>query len=284
MKRGHVRLVTPDHTPALVCSTGVSRGRGRSQQGGGPWLFLVLLIRQHHPTVEPRQPQHHQQEHPESRTTTHSYSHTPPTVPTHEQPHLHTHLTPQDLQEVIYVDDINCLLDTDCTAVCGSGSEKAGPTDGQQADQSKAGLRTLRVSPDGQHLASGDRVGVLRIHSLDTMEEILNVQAHDSEILCLEYSKPDTGENLLHSCHLIPTQRSRGTACPPPTGLQLLATASRDRLIHVLDAGRDYSLVQTLDEHSSSITSVRFTSEFMSCDFDSCQPFLFDIHFLCFSQ
>lgn len=72
---------------------------------------------------------------------------------------------------------------------------------------------------------------------------------------------------------------------PPPTGLQLLATASRDRLIHVLDAGRDYSLVQTLDEHSSSITSVRFTSEFMSCDFDtSCQPFLLDIHFLCFSQ
>ncbi|XP_029688830.1 mitogen-activated protein kinase-binding protein 1 isoform X1 [Takifugu rubripes] len=140
-----------------------------------------------------------------------------------------------DLQEVIYVDDINCLLDADCTAVCGGSSEKAGPTDGQQADQSKAGLRTLRVSPDGQHLASGDRVGVLRIHSLDTMEEILNVQAHDSEILCLEYSKPDTG-------------------------LQLLATASRDRLIHVLDAGRDYSLVQTLDEHSSSITSVRFTT------------------------
>lgn len=68
---------------------------------------------------------------------------------------------------------------------------------------------------------------------------------------------------------------------PPPTGLQLLATASRDRLIHVLDAGRDYSLVQTLDEHSSSITSVRFTSEFRSCDSDtSCQPFLFDIHFL----
>lgn len=87
--------------------------------------------------------------------------HTPPTVPT-QQPHLYTHLTPQDLQEVIYVDDINCLLDSDCTAVCGSSSEKAGPTDGQQADQSKAGLRTLTVSPDGQHLASGDRVGVLR--------------------------------------------------------------------------------------------------------------------------
>lgn len=33
-----------------------------------------------------------------------------------------------------------------------------------------------------------------RIHELQYMEEILNVQAHDSEILCLEYSKPETGE------------------------------------------------------------------------------------------
>lgn len=32
-----------------------------------------------------------------------------------------------------------------------------------------------------------------RIHELQSMEEILNVQAHDSEILCLEYSKPETG-------------------------------------------------------------------------------------------
>lgn len=45
------------------------------------------------------------------------------------------------------------------------------------------------------------------------------------------------------------------------SGLKLLATASRDRLIHVLDADSDYSLVQTLDEHSSSITAVRFAGE-----------------------
>ena len=44
-------------------------------------------------------------------------------------------------------------------------------------------------------------------------------------------------------------------------GLKLLATASRDRLIHVLNAGDDYGLVQTLDEHSSSITAVRFAGE-----------------------
>ncbi|KAF1375278.1 hypothetical protein PFLUV_G00237920 [Perca fluviatilis] len=134
-----------------------------------------------------------------------------------------------DLQKVIYVDEnVIGLLDPESATL--SGVEEGTP-----ADQSRAGIRTLRVSPDGQHLASGDRMGVLRIHDLDSMEEILNVQAHDSEILCLEFSKPDTG-------------------------LQLLATASRDRLIHVLDAGRDYSLVQTLDEHSSSITAVRFAA------------------------
>uniref|UniRef100_A0A8C4XGL3 Mitogen-activated protein kinase binding protein 1 n=1 Tax=Erpetoichthys calabaricus TaxID=27687 RepID=A0A8C4XGL3_ERPCA len=120
-------------------------------------------------------------------------------------------------------------------------SEKA---ESQTADI-KAGIRTLCIRPDGQHLASGDRTGILRYQMmwLSTMEEILKVEAHDSEILCLEYSKPDTGLNLL-------------------------ATASRDRLIHVLDAGNEYSLLQTLDEHSSSITAVKFAGEMISCGAD----------------
>ncbi|KAI4801648.1 hypothetical protein KUCAC02_019528 [Chaenocephalus aceratus] len=95
---------------------------------------------------------------------------------------------------------------------------------------------TLLDPEYGKHLASGDRSGVLRVHDLSSMEEILNVEAHDAEILCLEYSKPETG-------------------------LKLLASSSRDRLIHVLDAEDDYSLLQTLDEHSSSITAVRFAAD-----------------------
>ncbi|XP_041669092.1 mitogen-activated protein kinase-binding protein 1-like [Cheilinus undulatus] len=149
---------------------------------------------------------------------------------------LNRNILSQDLQKVIYLDDIGYLLDTESSAsITGGSAEKAGLSEGQQGDLSRAGIRTLRVSPDGLHLASGDRMGVLRIHDLENMEEILNVQAHDSEILCLEFSRPDTG-------------------------LQLLATAGRDRLIHVLDAGTDYRLVQTLDEHSSSITAVRFAA------------------------
>ncbi|XP_045579560.1 mitogen-activated protein kinase-binding protein 1 isoform X2 [Salmo salar] len=136
-----------------------------------------------------------------------------------------------DLQKIIYMDNNTAgLLDTECLN-SGNG-EKADP----QTSETRTGIRTVCVSPDGQHLASGDRTGTLRIHDLESMGEILNVQAHDSEILCLEYSKPETG-------------------------LKLLATASRDRLIHVLDAEREYSLLQTLDEHSSSITAVRFAAD-----------------------
>ncbi|CAG5866970.1 unnamed protein product [Menidia menidia] len=151
---------------------------------------------------------------------------------------LQRNILSHDLQKIVYVDsNVTSLLDTESLTSSSGNTEKISSygSEGQQVDQTRVGIRTLKVSPDAQHLASGDRMGVLRIHDLDTMEEILNVQAHDSEILCLEFSKPDTG-------------------------LQLLATASRDRLIHILDAGKDYSLVQTLDEHSSSITAVRFAA------------------------
>ncbi|XP_028651393.1 WD repeat-containing protein 62 isoform X1 [Erpetoichthys calabaricus] len=97
----------------------------------------------------------------------------------------------------------------------------------------KSGIRVLAVSPSGQHLASGDRSGNLRIYDLQFLDEIIKVEAHDSEVLCLEYSGPDTG-------------------------MSLLASASRDRLIHALNVEKNYSLEQTLDDHSSSITAVKF--------------------------
>ncbi|KAF4100003.1 hypothetical protein G5714_020129 [Onychostoma macrolepis] len=123
-----------------------------------------------------------------------------------------------DLHHIFYMDDSTAaLLDVE------------GTTEGS------SGIRTICVSPDGRHLASGDRNGTLRIHDLTCMKELVKAEVHDSEIMCLEYSKPASGMNLL-------------------------ATASRDRLIHVLDAEEDYGLLQTLDEHSSSVTSVRFAA------------------------
>ncbi|KAF1654932.1 Mitogen-activated protein kinase-binding protein 1, partial [Aptenodytes patagonicus] len=143
---------------------------------------------------------------------------------------LHRNILSNDLMKIIYVDNnTQVLLDTDYNSA--GSADKA---DAQVMD-TKVGIRTVCVSPSGEHLASGDRIGTLRIYELQSLREMLKVEAHDSEILCLEYSKPDTG-------------------------LKLLASASRDRLIHVLDAGKDYSLQQTLDEHSSSITAVKFAA------------------------
>nr|XP_033807792.1 mitogen-activated protein kinase-binding protein 1 isoform X2 [Geotrypetes seraphini] len=143
---------------------------------------------------------------------------------------LHRNILSSDLMKIIFLDsNTQSLLDMDYNSAL--ANEKV---DMQSLDM-KVGIRTVCMSPNGRHLASGDRSGTLRVHDLQSLNEMLKVEAHDSEILCLEYSKPETGLNLL-------------------------ATASRDRLIHVLDAGKDYSLQQTLDEHSSSITSVKFAA------------------------
>ncbi|XP_073442624.1 mitogen-activated protein kinase-binding protein 1 isoform X2 [Dendrobates tinctorius] len=143
---------------------------------------------------------------------------------------LHRNILSNDLMKILLIDDnTQALLDTDCN--CTGLVDKV---DVQTLD-AKVGIRSVCVSPNGQHLASGDRIGTLRVHELQTLTELLRVEAHDSEILCLEYSKPETGMNLL-------------------------ASASRDRLIHVLDAFKDYSLQQTLDDHSSSITAVKFAA------------------------
>ncbi|XP_053138987.1 mitogen-activated protein kinase-binding protein 1 isoform X2 [Hemicordylus capensis] len=143
---------------------------------------------------------------------------------------LHRNILSNDLMKIIYVDgNTQALLDTEYNTA--GGVDKADT----QALDAKVGIRTVCVSPTGEHLASGDRIGTLRIYELKSLRQMLKVEAHDSEILCLEYSRPETG-------------------------LKLLASASRDRLIHVLDAGQDYSLQQTLDEHSSSITAVKFAA------------------------
>ncbi|KAM4825462.1 WD repeat-containing protein 62 [Thomomys bottae] len=144
------------------------------------------------------------------------------------------------LLKVVYVEnDTQHLQDT--SHFPDRGSENGTPVD------VKAGVRVMQVSPDGQHLASGDRSGNLRIHELHFMDELIKVEAHDAEVLCLEYSKPETG-------------------------LTLLASASRDRLIHVLNVEKNYNLEQTLDDHSSSITAIKFAGtrdiQMISCGAD----------------
>ncbi|XP_068441893.1 WD repeat-containing protein 62 [Clinocottus analis] len=127
-----------------------------------------------------------------------------------------------DLQRILYVGENTQHLQAEGEAAAGA--------DG------KSGVRVLSISPDGRHLAAGDRCGNLRIFGLEFLDELVKIEAHDSEVLCLEFS-------------------------PTSTGVNLLASASRDRLIHVFNLDKNYSLQQTLNDHSASITAVKFTGE-----------------------
>jgi WD40 repeat protein len=129
----------------------------------------------------------------------------------------------KELLRIIYTDRDTSNLKDSCS-VPGVLSSSADAT---------KGVRTLKFRPNGQQLAIGDRTGNLQLYDLQFMDKIREVEAHDSEILCVEFSSPELGH-------------------------ELMATASRDRLVHVFDANNDYQFLQTLDEHSSAITSVKF--------------------------
>ncbi|KRT85576.1 WD40 domain-containing protein, partial [Oryctes borbonicus] len=132
-----------------------------------------------------------------------------------------------ELLKVVYIDeDLTYLKDLDISASSISNEKQDTSYDGRN------GVRCIRLSPDGKNLASGDRAGNIRIHTTSTMERLLKIEAHDAEVLCLEYSGLDTD-------------------------IKLMTSASRDRLIHVFDVNRGYVFLQTLDDHSSSITAVR---------------------------
>ncbi|CAG8573165.1 899_t:CDS:10, partial [Paraglomus occultum] len=110
------------------------------------------------------------------------------------------------------------------------------------------GIRTLKISPDGKLLASGDKGGNLSVYDLDTFEKITYQEAHEAEILTIEFTDG----------------RSRDSP-------YLIATASRDRILHIFDIKSDFRLIQTLDDHSSSITAIKFTHDgrrLISCGAD----------------
>ncbi|XP_054884952.1 WD repeat-containing protein 62 isoform X2 [Poeciliopsis prolifica] len=139
----------------------------------------------------------------------------------------------QELLKILYVGE-----DVQRLHAAGERAEADGP-DG------KAGIRVLGISPDGKHLAAGDRCGNLRIFDLTSLTELLKIEAHDSEVLCLEFS-------------------------PLSSGVKLLASASRDRLIHVFNQEKNYNLQQTLNDHSASITAVKFTGQSPEVQLVSC--------------
>ena len=101
-------------------------------------------------------------------------------------------------------------------------------------------IKCIACSSDGKHVASGDTEGVLRIYNYENLEEVISLQAHDSDIVSLDYNShtPLEGE--------------------AEKGKKLLASGSRDRLLHVFDAENNYKPVLTIDDHKSSISDLSF--------------------------
>jgi WD40 repeat protein len=47
----------------------------------------------------------------------------------------------------------------------------------------------MKINPDGLTLAIGDRNGNIRIFSMQTFKQIALVEAHDSEVLSVDYGQ-----------------------------------------------------------------------------------------------
>ena len=81
-------------------------------------------------------------------------------------------------------------------------------------------LRCCRLSHDGKFIACGDWYGNIRIHDVesDQLTETQCIEAHDSEVLSLDFAK----------------QHENG---------YLLVSGSRDNLITVYDSNIEYEAV-----------------------------------------
>uniref|UniRef100_A0A1A9WKM8 MABP1/WDR62 second WD40 domain-containing protein n=1 Tax=Glossina brevipalpis TaxID=37001 RepID=A0A1A9WKM8_9MUSC len=145
----------------------------------------------------------------------------------------------KELLKIIYIDnDLNYIKDPEIF----NDKNNVGINSNYDG---RNGVRCIKISPELQHLASGDRSGNIRVYDLTNLKLIITIEAHESEVLCLEYSN----ENI---------------------DRKLLASASRDRLIHVFDVVQNYRLLQTLDDHSSSITSIKFVGTGFNFQMISC--------------
>ena len=114
------------------------------------------------------------------------------------------------------------------------------------------------------------------------MTQVHVTQAHAAEVLTLAYSPPlrPVGDGTW-TVDFIDEETSQSQQLgdkikPKDRPLILLASAGRDRLVHVFDATDEYKPVNTLDNHSSSVTIVKFTPDgkrLLSCGGDRTMVF-----------
>ena len=161
-------------------------------------------------------------------------------------------------------------------------SEGVPDTEVPDRPQSKSSPRALAIHPYCHQIACGDKLGRLRVFDLSTMSMRVTTQAHSAEILTLSYSPAvvsrDDGLTWYSTNDALSSRSSSdGTDSDhPPISdeeVVLLASAGRDRLIHLFDASpnKEYAPIATLDQHKASVTIVQFTSDgkrFISCSGD----------------
>ena len=96
-------------------------------------------------------------------------------------------------------------------------------------------VKCVAVSPDGLHIATGDMFGYLHVYDMESGEQIKEILAHDQEVVCLDYAPfKIAGQGYL------------------------LASGSRDRLIHIFKSENDYEDINHLEDHTSSIVALKF--------------------------
>ncbi|CAF3325604.1 unnamed protein product [Rotaria socialis] len=150
-------------------------------------------------------------------------SHSTPSSSSSSSSSYSSNIFSRQLIKIIY-------LDNDYSKLCDSQTTQERPE-----FVPKIGGRCMKINPDGYSLAIGDRNGNIRIFNMELLQQIALIEAHDSEVLSIDYS---------YSSDM---------------GVTFLASSSRDRFVHIFDVTKDYQLVATLDDHSAAITAVRFT-------------------------
>jgi len=119
--------------------------------------------------------------------------------------------------------------------------------------------RALAVHPRATELACGDRGGRLHVFDLRSMRLLLSSKAHAAEILSMHYSPslrrgsdgvwaPDSSSTYLST----DASDTEGEEEQPST-MTLLASAGRDRLVHIYDVNRAYKPISTLDQVSEGL-------------------------------
>ncbi|KAG2388159.1 hypothetical protein C9374_001009 [Naegleria lovaniensis] len=101
------------------------------------------------------------------------------------------------------------------------------------------GIRSVKFSSSGDHVACGTKQGLIKLFQVSSFTNEFAEVAHEAEILSIDFS----------------------TNPKDPSDL-LFATSSRDRLIHVFQfKNAQFKLVTSLDDHTASVTSVKFTTD-----------------------